>query len=222
MYSSSITSISSDKTSYKKGDTAYITYTVNDNNKYKLKFQAYDPNNNIISPNNFSAVEFGKTAFVIPNNYKYGYVKVKLVLEDNIDNTIKDKKEIYLQIKNNQVNSPSDCPQWATYYNHRCWAWASPCSGGCSTITFSHVASGWRFVKSESEWNLRPDKSMIQHCAAPYFDNKWTHCDSGNTPVWKYDGSYNELWVVCDKNCKTNTVADTLQYPDYWSCCHFK
>ncbi len=66
------------------------------------------------------------------------------------------------------------------------WVWASPCSGGCSTIDFSFQGPlGWRFATS-SEFLLHPvfaafvdaNQPLGIKCASKYFDTIWTHCDA--------------------------------------------
>jgi len=86
------------------------------------------------------------------------------------------------------------------------WAWASPCSGGCSTPLPSgangFVMPGWRFP-TDQDWVLRPQPSewgggLIIECAAGFFDPTYSHCDWGNVPVQMPDNSYNEIWFVHD------------------------
>lgn len=86
------------------------------------------------------------------------------------------------------------------------WAWASPCSGGCSTALTTgargHVMEGWRFPTNE-DWAVRPDASewgsgATIACASEYFDPSYTHCDWHAQPVQNLDGSFNETWFVHD------------------------
>lgn len=83
VYASSIDSFTSDKSSYLKGKIAILNYKISDPLKYKLRFRAFDANGNIISPANFSAVEFGTTDFIIPNDYTNDTtIKIELDLLD--------------------------------------------------------------------------------------------------------------------------------------------
>jgi hypothetical protein len=68
------------------------------------------------------------------------------------------------------------------------WVWASPCSGGCSTIDFSFQGPlGWRFATS-AEFLLRPlfaafvdaNQPSGYKCASKYFDPIYSHCDVGD------------------------------------------
>jgi hypothetical protein len=68
------------------------------------------------------------------------------------------------------------------------WVWASPCSGGCSTIDFSFQgALGWRFATT-AEFLLRPiyaafvdsNQPFGIKCASSFFDSYYTHCDAGD------------------------------------------
>lgn len=72
------------------------------------------------------------------------------------------------------------------------WVWASPCSGGCSTIDLSYQSQfGWGFV-GEPVLALRPSPQSFLfdvngpqsgsnlRCASPYFDNTYSHCDYGD------------------------------------------
>lgn len=94
--------------------------------------------------------------------------------------------------------------------NGLAWAWASPCSGGCSQINLAGRngdLEGWRFASLE-EWDLKPAKSEFGGqgfggaapgntiCAARIFDNRFNHCDYTDNPVRIPDGSWNEQWVV--------------------------
>ena len=93
LYAASITNLSADKNKYNKGNTAHITYSIDDKYRYKLRFQAYDSANNLMSPDNFSATEFGKISFVIPRNYNQNKITINLTLMDKKGN-IKSKKLI--------------------------------------------------------------------------------------------------------------------------------
>jgi hypothetical protein len=98
----------------------------------------------------------------------------------------------------------------AVYYNGLWWAWASPCSGGCSQATpstYGYDQYGWRWVADDTEWSLRPDKTLFDPnhdqyvdtlCASKYFDPDYTHCDYVNEPAYKYDSGFAELWFVHD------------------------
>jgi len=93
------------------------------------------------------------------------------------------------------------------YVNGLCYLWASPCSGGCSSLnafsTYSSFCPTLRHA-TEAEWNVaelvlnqnRP--AFYQKCAASQLDPRWNHCDQWNTFVRVEDRSYNELVLVCD------------------------
>lgn len=113
------------------------------------------------------------------------------------------KYEVANQIGNcNADETPAD---YAVYKNGYYWAWASPCSGGCSSIEPIKVP-GWRYA-TEEEWALRPDVTDFGtpdnfKCASTYFDNTWTHCDyydgqSGYLTRIPDNGS-NETWLIYD------------------------
>jgi len=101
----------------------------------------------------------------------------------------------------------------SVYKNGMWWAWASSCSGGCSSASpemHGFDKYGWRWVSGEEEWNLKPDKSAfgisnntVDKCASEYFDSKLTTCNALGTPVYFIDGKDNELWLVRDK-CEEN------------------
>ncbi|KAK3279391.1 hypothetical protein CYMTET_12723, partial [Cymbomonas tetramitiformis] len=96
------------------------------------------------------------------------------------------------------------CQDRAVYKNDVWYAWASPCSGGCSTITFR---GSWRYCTS-AEFDNRPSKSefingqydtgYFQKCAAPCFDNTYQHCDRSDAFVRFPDGSYYEQLICHD------------------------
>ena len=70
--------------------------------------------------------------------------------------------------------------------NGICWAWASPCDGGCSSPSPSNQA-GWRYATS-GELAAKPlcsdflDASAPGgfRCASSYFDPIYSHCDYGD------------------------------------------
>lgn len=85
------------------------------------------------------------------------------------------------------------------------WVWASPCSGGCSTVEPIKI-SGWRFA-TEEEWQKRPDVvdfgiSDNFKCASSYFDYTYVHCDyfdaeRGYVTSQPNGGPY-ETWLIYD------------------------
>jgi len=99
----------------------------------------------------------------------------------------------------------SQMPDWAVFKNGRYWAWASPCSGSCSTVEPIKIP-GWRFATPE-EWEQRPAVSDFgtydnYKCAAPYFDYTYGHCD-----YWDAENGYLtsepnndswETWLIYD------------------------
>ena len=86
------------------------------------------------------------------------------------------------------------------------WVWASPCSGGCSTIT---LHSNWRYA-TDAELANRPPNSAFgsagnEICATPYFDNTFDHCDwsdlaAGNVTSQPNGGSDETLLVRGEVN----------------------
>jgi hypothetical protein len=89
---------------------------------------------------------------------------------------------------------------FAVYHNGLYWAWASPCSGGCSNATPGHYGRGWRWVRNDQEWGLRPNRGAFgnNRCAAPQFDPTHNHCDWNDPIVYQHDGGSSELWLVHD------------------------
>ena len=93
--------------------------------------------------------------------------------------------------------------------NGLAWAWASPCSGACSTPVVEGVngnLQGWRFPTNQ-DWAVRPDPSVwgggaIIQCAAPQFDPNFNHCDwndgTRGSVVQAPDNGFGELWLVHD------------------------
>ncbi|MDH5407469.1 MAG: PEP-CTERM sorting domain-containing protein [Gammaproteobacteria bacterium] len=102
------------------------------------------------------------------------------------------------------------------------WVWASPCSGGCSTIT---LYDDWVYASTIPELSLgdtliagaafdhelwpdmlssfvREDGSAV--CASAYFDNTWNHCDVINLEQGlvadRTNGSYWETFLVRSAN----------------------
>lgn len=90
--------------------------------------------------------------------------------------------------------------------NGRAWAWASPCSGGCSMPdpagVDGYVMPGWRFP-TDQDWAVRPaptvwgDGAVIE-CASEYFDPTYDHCDWGDVAVQSLDAGTSETWFVHD------------------------
>lgn len=199
LYADAINSFTADKTSAQPGDLVNLTIDYTASKKYELHFTAYNNSNNAELSPVFGSSGLKNITYTIPNDANYD---VKIVAELVEDGNVVDSKQVIISAHNG-VSSQYECPSWATYYNHKCWAWASPCSGGCSTITFSRVASGWRFVKDANEWSLRPNWAIS--CASSHFDNRYTHCDLGDYNAgyltWKYNNYSWELWVVCDHDC---------------------
>jgi len=88
-----------------------------------------------------------------------------------------------------------------------CFIWASPCSGGCSSlrpmIEYYSICPGLRHATAQ-EWSIAlPDlnahrKEFYGKCAAGMFDPWFGHCDYGNDFVRVEDDHWNELVIVCD------------------------
>jgi hypothetical protein len=105
------------------------------------------------------------------------------------------------------------------------WAWASPCSGGCSQLVDDWEYAGgvytdllntqlevstWRFA-SVSEWALLPSAASFRNdnkCAAAWFDNRHSHCDYGDPTSRIPVGGYSETFVV-----RTNSVVNAVPEP---------
>merc|ERR1711881_441510 len=90
---------------------------------------------------------------------------------------------------------------WSIYHNGLVWAWASPCSGGCSFPEPEH-SYGYRLATAE-ECADKPSNADFDNgaiCASHIFDPKYDHCDSGNELVCDHDNGYNEMLLVCDPN----------------------
>jgi len=93
------------------------------------------------------------------------------------------------------------------FVNGLCFLWASPCSGGCSNISFAdHVdfCPTLRYAKNR-EWKSADlnslagmDRGMFfAKCAAGILDPHYFHCDFANLFVQVPDGHWNELVMVC-------------------------
>jgi len=102
----------------------------------------------------------------------------------------------------NSEQSPAD---YAVYKNGFYWAWASPCSGGCSTVEPIKVP-GWRFA-TEQEWASRPDVADFGtpdsfKCAASHFDYTYLHCDYSDAASGYLsripNGEHHETWLIYD------------------------
>jgi hypothetical protein len=101
---------------------------------------------------------------------------------------------------------------WAISYNGLPWAWASPCSSGCSNIDIS-LSSGYSYATA-SEYANKPSDSDFStsdsgntyyysgvKCDANFFfDTSYIHCDPGtnklNILVCNSDNDAYELLVV--------------------------
>ncbi len=195
-----MSSFTASNTNIQSGDDINLTMNYVVTKKYQLHLNAYNnQTNDELSPT-FIAQDLKHVIYRVPDNVDYD---IKIIASLFEDGSIVDSKELVLSTEKH-VNSQADCPSWSIYNNGYCWAWASPCSGGCSTITFSRVPSGWRFATA-AEWTKKPDKTAFTstgNCASSYFDIRYGHCDWQNTPVYQYDSSYNELWTICDGDCK--------------------
>jgi hypothetical protein len=94
------------------------------------------------------------------------------------------------------------------YVGGICYLWASPCSGGCSSLndfsTYSSFCPGGIRYATETEWTsaqpvLEANKAdFYQKCAAGPLDPIFFHCDYVNAFVRVPDGLFNEQVVVCD------------------------
>mmetsp|Transcript_15195 Transcript_15195/g.43178 ORF Transcript_15195/g.43178 Transcript_15195/m.43178 type:complete len:561 (+) Transcript_15195:59-1741(+) len=94
------------------------------------------------------------------------------------------------------------------YVNGLCFLWASPCSGGCSTLRpfneYSSICPNWLRYATPSEWSIAlPDlnahrKELYAKCAVDVMDPWWHHCDYANDFVRIPDDGWNELILVCD------------------------
>ena len=90
---------------------------------------------------------------------------------------------------------------WSIEYNGLWWAWASPCSGGCSDASGDNYAGsiGWRFA-SIQEWDDKPARELFfdgEKCAAFVFDDTFTHCDWNNEVVRTNElQGVDDLWLV--------------------------
>ena len=106
---------------------------------------------------------------------------------------------------------------WAIRYNGLNWAYASPCSGGCSVADPSN-SPGYRFPTS-SECANKPSESDFSSsdqdspyyssglkCAAKIFDPIHDHCDSGGQLVCELDTEvltgFEDLLLVCEATGK--------------------
>jgi PKD repeat protein len=69
------------------------------------------------------------------------------------------------------------------------WVWASPCDGSCSQL-IEPIPYGFR-LPTVAEWDNGNGKPTLAEfgngakCASRFFDNRYTHCDSGD-----YNGGY--------------------------------
>jgi len=91
------------------------------------------------------------------------------------------------------------------YVNGICFLWASPCSGGCSSVDLSAHTSFCPTLRYATEAEFltalptlngnRP--TFYSKCAADIFDPYFRHCDYMNDFVRVEDNSWNELVLVC-------------------------
>ena len=90
--------------------------------------------------------------------------------------------------------APSFCQDKAVLKGNTYYAWASPCSGSCST---AERKMGWRHC-TVAEFNARPmNKAEFQNkCAATCFDPKYDHCDWNNPHVRVENNSWHET-ILC-------------------------
>ena len=71
---------------------------------------------------------------------------------------------------------------WAVFKNGLYWAWASPCSGGCSQLP-DPLPYGWRRATNEEFAAGYPSYDEFGQgsiCAASVFDPSHNHCDANN------------------------------------------
>ncbi len=118
----------------------------------------------------------------------------------------------------NQKSPVNHCYQadesYAVYHNGLWWAWLAPVARNWQGDTPSPdlIGDGWREVKDDQEWSLRPEArtfEMLNRCAARTFFPEAPHCD-WNDPynidsshpdgylTYYIDGSISEYWVVHD------------------------
>ncbi len=112
-----------------------------------------------------------------------------------------------------QSDGCGDVP--SVYHAGLRWAWASPCSGGCGSVS-PNAVPGWRYA-TEDEWANRPAPEDFQTeegflCAASYFDSFYTHCDYSDA-VSGYvtslpNGDMWESWYVCGAQAPSGDVPE--------------
>lgn len=110
----------------------------------------------------------------------------------------------------------ADADKYCLILHGFCWMWASPCSGGCAAnsggehgITDDDMQKAtWcqdsvARLPTEREFVLvrrtLEDNREIFHsrCAAPVFNTEHQNCDLLDDFVFKEDGGFNELVLVC-------------------------
>lgn len=88
----------------------------------------------------------------------------------------------------------SFCQDYAVKKGSTYYAWASPCSGGCSK---AEKKMGWRHCTADEFANRPKSKAEFQNkCAASCFDARFNHCDWSNNHVRVENGGYDET-ILC-------------------------
>jgi len=113
-----------------------------------------------------------------------------------------------------------DAQEYCSYVGDICYLWASPCSGGCSSLndfsTYSSFCPGGLRYATEAEWAsglpvLEANRvDFYQKCAAGPLDPIFFHCDYVNTFVRVPDGSHNEQVLVCDSLSTPSPTYGTM------------
>jgi len=105
------------------------------------------------------------------------------------------------------VTQTPNVADYCHYVNDLCFLWASPCSGGCSTIdpsSFTSFCPTLRYA-TEAEFSAAlptidtiPGRAAFwPKCAATVLDPYFVHCDFMNDFARVPDGHWNELVLVC-------------------------
>mmetsp|Transcript_63018 Transcript_63018/g.179144 ORF Transcript_63018/g.179144 Transcript_63018/m.179144 type:complete len:614 (+) Transcript_63018:79-1920(+) len=93
------------------------------------------------------------------------------------------------------------------FVDNHCFLWASPCSGGCSTLRelseYKSFCPGLRYA-TPAEFELAlPSlnanrQEFFSRCAAEPLDPLWNHCDYANEFARVPDNGWKDLVLICD------------------------
>ena len=203
LYSASITGFSADKNIYNRGDVANLSYSISDIYKYKLRFRAYDTKGNLLSPSNFSAVQFGKISYIIPKNYYQNYITINLTLMDAKGNVV--SKNLVLHVNNTvllrkeyRILSGDDAYTSLTLpFSFHGYRVIYPNENGYITFKYGSTRF-WDYVRAFNPMIWTSSRDLMTNVYVTIWNDKvkirWS---GGYFPNWH--GSFNS-WVILYKD----------------------